>query len=90
MGATLKSHTFRGKRYLIETGPIDGLCIPPDGKTDCAIYLTSSIQNKRRCLETILHEALHACSFDTGEQVVTETARDIARLLWRMGWRLKA
>lgn len=85
----MKSHTFRGKKYLIESN-IDGLCIPPDGKTARAIYPTKGIQNTRGSLETVLHEALHACSFDTGEKVVTETAHDVARLLWRLGWRLKS
>lgn len=44
---------------------------------------------KKVGLETAIHEALHACSWHTSEEKVTRTARDIARFLWNIGYRLK-
>ena len=43
--------------------------------------------NKRVGLETAIHEALHACNWSASEEKVTQTARDISRLLWRIGFR---
>ena len=40
-----------------------------------------------RKLEMFLHEPLHACLWDLDEEAVEETARDMARFLWRMGYR---
>jgi hypothetical protein len=37
-------------------------------------------------LDTIIHEALHACT-ELDEDAVDESATSIARLLWRLGWR---
>lgn len=84
----IHSATFRGKRwYMLKRKPYnaDGIChhpktvhrgmwIPQEGKT---------VEN----LDTILHEGIHACHFDLDEDSVKETARDVARLLWRLGWR---
>jgi len=38
-------------------------------------------------LDTIVHESLHACLWDLDEEAVAESAADVARLLWRVGWR---
>ena len=38
-------------------------------------------------LDTVIHELLHACQPDLAEETVEETASDIARVLWRMGYR---
>lgn len=38
-------------------------------------------------LETIIHEALHAADWHRSEPWVEEVGRDIARLLWRLGYR---
>ena len=38
-------------------------------------------------LETIIHEALHAADWHKNEPWVEEVARDLARLLWRLGYR---
>ena len=40
----------------------------------------------REDLEVQIHETLHGCT-ELDEAAVTETARDIAELLWRLGWR---
>lgn len=38
-------------------------------------------------LETIIHEALHACLWDLDEEPIEETAESIASLLWKLGYR---
>lgn len=45
-----------------------------------------SLQGQRE-LEVLLHEALHAALWDLDEEVVTETAEDLSRLLWGEGYR---
>ena len=37
----------------------------------------------------IIHEGLHASRPELAEEAITETASDIARLLWKIGYRLK-
>ncbi len=39
-------------------------------------------------LEVVIHEALHASDWFKDEEWIEEVAVDIARLLWRLGWRL--
>lgn len=43
--------------------------------------------SERESLEVTLHELMHATNWVAGEKVVTEAARDMARLLLRLGWR---
>ena len=38
-------------------------------------------------LDTCIHECLHASARLLDEDFVTDCATDIARLLWRLGWR---
>ena len=38
-------------------------------------------------LDTLIHEMLHASLDPVDEQYVQQTATDIARVLWRLGWR---
>lgn len=42
---------------------------------------------ERKELELTLHELLHGAFESTDEAWVDEAARDMARLLWRLGWR---
>lgn len=39
-------------------------------------------------LEVLIHEFLHASDWHRSEEWVTEAAQDIARALWRIGYRL--
>lgn len=86
---TIISHIFRGRRcrvlsqtglpkgtlgqYTTEGGRARTLQIPMDGDT-------------QEELNVIIHESLHACT-ELDEDAVDETAADISRLLWRLGWR---
>lgn len=85
----VQTHTLRGKRYRVELvrklGPNDGECDKPT-KPGKAIRIVSSLKGERG-MEVVIHEALHACAWDWDEEAVTETAHDITRLLWRLGYR---
>lgn len=86
----VKNHTFRGKRYKISfqnvvKGKVLGLCDSPDGKGK-TIRIKRDLDEQNE-LETIVHESLHACFWDIDEEAVHESAKDIASLLVRLGYR---
>ena len=60
-----------------------------DGQCDYhgrSIIVRKSLRGERQ-LEVLIHELLHGCHWDLDEQAVTETAEDLARVLWRLGYR---
>jgi len=78
-----RTHTFNGRKYHLMFDELDGNC-----DTDDKYWLIVERDlNKRIGLETIIHESLHACCWSASEEKVTQTARDIARLLWNMNFR---
>jgi hypothetical protein len=87
---TVKSAFFSGKRWRVVTDEeIDGYADAPefeDGRRE--LWIHPALEGQRR-LETCVHEALHACLPGVCEQAVDGTARDVARFLWRLGYRLK-
>lgn len=84
-----------GKRYEIKVIPrqefnpkgalINGLTEAPDVKGK-AIYIADELKGET-LLEVTIHEALHACDWYKDEEWVCQAGHDIARLLWRLGWR---
>ena len=83
-----KSHTFRGRRYTFgsirrrgELGGCEGPFVR-EKRMDIPLEGDSLLD-----LSTVIHEGVHACLWDLDEEAVTESANDIARLLWRLGWR---
>ena len=38
-------------------------------------------------LSVIIHELLHSCYWDMDEEAIHHPAEDIARVLWRLGYR---
>ena len=87
----MKAQLLR-KRWLLDLYakgmPADvlGQCDPPDtpGKR---IAVRANLTGERR-LEVLLHELLHAANWDQfSEEWVSELARDLARILWRSGYR---
>lgn len=79
-----------GKRYRLDIWEgFDGLCDPPDGRIIPAISLPKPLGDDKRSLELLIHEALHAINFDMTEEKVDAAATDVARLLWKVGYRLK-
>lgn len=78
----------RGKVWSFERARLkdaDGLCDSPDtpGKR---IRVDSRLHGERE-LEVIIHEIMHAAHWDLAEEAVDEASRDIARALWRLGYR---
>jgi len=63
----------------------NGYCDAPDvpGKT---IRVSTRLRGRKR-LEIILHECLHAADWSKDESWVDETAKDLARILDRLGYR---
>jgi len=81
----VKTATFNGRKYHIIIDALDG-----NVDTDDKYWLIIERDlNHKIGLETAIHEALHACSWATQEGKVEMTARDIARFLWRLGYRLE-
>ena len=65
--------------------------LPPNADGLCdfhgrSIKVRKSLRGERQ-LEVIIHELLHGCHWDLDEQAITETAEDLARVLYRLGYR---
>jgi hypothetical protein len=81
----MKTHTFCGKKYNITVGKFDGLCDTFAKEREMIIMADL---NSRAGLETCIHEALHASDWNKQEILVAQTGKDIARFLWRLGYRM--
>lgn len=46
----------------------------------------AKVNSPLRQLEIEIHESLHACLWDISEEAIEETARDVSRFLWRIGY----
>jgi len=80
-----KTATFNGRSYKLILDALDG-----NADTDHNFWLIVSRDLDTQIgLETAIHEALHACSWRSQEQTVERTAKDIARFIWRLGYRRK-
>jgi len=77
---------LRGKYYRLRfaklASPKIGLC-DWDART---ITIHPRLKGELQ-LDTIIHELLHACQPDLGEEAIDQTATDIARVLTRLGYR---
>ena len=77
-------------RYSKLRGRAAGWTISPDSKNprlDRKILIDERLKG-RALLETEIHEAMHACFPQLSEETVTEAARDLARILWALGYRV--
>lgn len=59
---------------------------PKKPKSPKKILIDERLRN-RQLLETIVHECLHVCFPTVSEEHITESARDICRVLWHLGYR---
>ena len=85
----VKTHTFAGISYDVDVEmPFDGICESPRSSKRPALRVSVDISTQGG-LETLLHEALHAEVWAKTEEVVDRASHDIARLLWRLGFRRK-
>lgn len=87
----MKAHVFRGRRYRVRVvnrlkDHADTDAPDTPGKT---IRLHSSLDGQQR-LQVLLDEGIHACLFDLDNEVVQEISEDLARFLWRDGWRRRS
>lgn len=64
-----------------------GLCDAPDTKNK-KIRILAALRGEER-LEVLIHEFLHAAGWHIDESFVTEFAADVARGLWKIGYRHK-
>lgn len=90
----LHSLTIGGKRYAFRWAPcgpaIDGRCDSP-ASTAKEIRLRPGLKkHPRQLLETLLHECLHAADWSKSEDWTEDVSADLARILWRFGYRRDA
>ncbi len=57
------------------------------GRADGRLIRIGTWQGEADTLDTIIHEALHCSRPELDEAAVDATARDLSRLLWRVGCR---
>lgn len=77
-----------GKRWSVVFEPLRkerGYCESPETPNK-KIVVDSRLTGEER-LEVIIHEAKHAGGWYRSEEYVTQEAQDLARLLWRLGYR---
>lgn len=79
---------IRKKRYKLVcrklSKNIAALCDAPNSP-DKEITICSTTRSPDILIENIIHESLHAAFWDIDEVAIEETARDIARILSRLG-----
>lgn len=90
-----EDHHFRicGQRWLLRftrlRGQAAGWAYLPDAKRpemQRKILVDSTLTGRARA-ETIVHEVLHVAFPTASEEHITESARDLARVLWALGYR---
>ncbi|KKN09120.1 hypothetical protein LCGC14_1049790 [marine sediment metagenome] len=83
----VKTATFSGVKYVVDTEPIDGCCSPPKLSDREPILRVCRPLNTQTGLITLIHEALHACGYRSHETTVDRISKDVGRFLWRLGYR---
>jgi hypothetical protein len=84
-------HHFQidGQKWLWRYSPLKGTA---DGWTEFdkrKVLIDSRLKGRTR-LETEIHEGLHASFGKTiSEESVTQTAHDLAKILWLLGYRIQ-
>lgn len=80
--------TLLGKRWKLKFLPlrsVSGDCDAPEtpGKE---IRIDSRLQGED-LLEILIHECRHAADWSRDEEFIAQEARDLARVLWNLGYR---
>jgi hypothetical protein len=82
----VRTATLNGTSYDLDlTGPLDGLMHDP--RTSRPYITVCRSLDTKVGLESLIHECLHACFPTVGEDKITQTGNEMARLLWRLGYR---
>ena len=84
----IKTHTFRGRKYNVIIEHVDGICDKPTASSTLNFILPDGPSNTKKFLESAIHESMHGCFPSMSEDSVSESAKDITRMLWRIGFRL--
>lgn len=95
-----EDHVYKlaGKKWLIRFTRLRGTAIgwtfladekSPDVNERILIDEGTYKKRNRAALELLIHEAYHALNPAYDESVVEQHSRDLARLLWGLGWRAK-
>ena len=97
MARSVKTHRFRGVRYHIGVDdPYIGWCDNPSKRKNDSEYPAIRLpgglpfgnkKGARLGLICLLHEVRHAQDYKLSETIVDREAQEIARLLWRLGYR---
>ena len=82
----VKTHKFSSGIFDIYIEDNDGLCVPIKTVKRGEIIVRTDLTPPRQ-METIIHESLHAEFPSMSEDRVDNAGRNIARLLWRLGYR---
>lgn len=85
----VKTHKFSSGVFDISYMDTEGLCCPANTKTVRGEIIVRTDLSPKGELECWTHEALHAEFPAMSEDRVTEAGHNIARLLWRLGYRKK-
>lgn len=80
--------TLLGKRWNLRFVPLvknDGDCDSPNtpGKE---IRIDNRLSGER-LLEILIHECRHAADWSRDEEFIAQEAKDMARVLWKLGYR---
>lgn len=69
-----------------EDNPVYGDCSDPNESGKMIRYYIGLTGVKR--LDLLIHEMLHACFWDMSEETISESGTDIAKSLWKIGYRI--
>lgn len=82
MQATFRNRVFDVK--YMDTGELDGSC----GDENELIEINNRVRGLARLI-TEIHETLHACLPMLEEKIIEPSATDIAKFLWKLGYRIR-
>ena len=85
----IRTHKFAGRKFKIDFNGYDGFCETPEKPPSPTVYILDGLKPTKQCLDTIIHEGIHAIDENIGEEKVTLLAAELAGWLWRLGYRLK-
>jgi len=77
-----------GKQWILRFVPhlaVNGDCDSPDTRNK-TIRIAQQLRGEER-LAVLIHEMLHATNWNLDETWVEKASTDIARALWRLGYR---
>ena len=82
----MKTVTLNGTKYnIMLSGPVDGFTDDPRS-TGYSLVVCRDLAT-RAGLETVIHEASHVLYPGMSEERIEQSTRDLARLLWGLGYR---